>query len=173
MPTIPSSLNSNSRPTEESGDAPQHAIAVTAGAGSGKTRVLVGRYLHLLEQGHPLRSLVAITFTDKAAREMRTRIRAEIQQRLSESPTDLWQPPSPNSMQRASAPFTACAPKFCARIPSKPRSIRTSSCWKKANRPRGRRRRSKPRWRGPPPDRTPRPSSACSRKAACARFSPR
>ena len=69
----------------------QHAIAVTAGAGSGKTRVLVGRYLHLLEQGYPLRSLVAITFTDKAAREMRTRIRTEIQRRLSESTSDLWQ----------------------------------------------------------------------------------
>jgi ATP-dependent helicase/nuclease subunit A len=68
-----------------------HAIAVTAGAGSGKTRVLVGRYLHLLEQDYPLRSLIAITFTDKAAREMRTRIRAEIQQRLSEAPTEVWQ----------------------------------------------------------------------------------
>jgi ATP-dependent helicase/nuclease subunit A len=67
------------------------AIAVTAGAGSGKTRVLVGRYLHLLEQGHPLRSLVAITFTDKAAREMRTRIRLEIQRRLNEAPSDVWQ----------------------------------------------------------------------------------
>ena len=67
------------------------AIAVTAGAGSGKTRVLVGRYLHLLEQGYALRSLVAITFTDKAAREMRTRIRAEIQHRLSEAPSEVWQ----------------------------------------------------------------------------------
>jgi ATP-dependent helicase/nuclease subunit A len=67
------------------------AIAVTAGAGSGKTRVLVGRYLHLLEQGYPLRSLVAITFTDKAAREMRTRIRAEIQRRLGEAPSEVWQ----------------------------------------------------------------------------------
>ena len=60
------------------------AIAVTAGAGSGKTRVLTGRYLHLLEQGsmgqgHPLRSLIAITFTEKAAREMRTRIRGELE----------------------------------------------------------------------------------------------
>jgi ATP-dependent helicase/nuclease subunit A len=58
------------------------AIAVTAGAGSGKTRVLVGRYVHLLEKGYPLRSLVAITFTEKAAREMRTRIRAAIEERL-------------------------------------------------------------------------------------------
>ncbi len=52
------------------------AISVTAGAGSGKTRALAGRFLALLEAGLPLRSLVAITFTDKAAREMRNRIRA-------------------------------------------------------------------------------------------------
>ena len=55
------------------------AIVVTAGAGSGKTRALVGRYLRLLEKGYPLRSLVAITFTDKAAREMRARIRTTIE----------------------------------------------------------------------------------------------
>ena len=52
-----------------------HAIAVTAGAGSGKTLSLVGRYLRLLEQGYPIRSILAITFTEKAAREMRSRIR--------------------------------------------------------------------------------------------------
>jgi len=51
------------------------AIAVTAGAGSGKTLSLVGRYLHLLERGYPIRSILAITFTEKAAREMRSRIR--------------------------------------------------------------------------------------------------
>jgi len=51
------------------------ALVVTAGAGSGKTRSLVGRYLHLLEQGCPMRSILAITFTEKAAREMRSRIR--------------------------------------------------------------------------------------------------
>jgi len=54
------------------------AIAVTAGAGSGKTLSLVGRYLHLLEQGYPLRSILAITFTEKAAREMRSRIRVAL-----------------------------------------------------------------------------------------------
>ncbi len=54
------------------------AIAVTAGAGAGKTLSLVGRYLHLLEQGYPIRSILAITFTEKAAREMRSRIRSAL-----------------------------------------------------------------------------------------------
>jgi len=53
-------------------------LVVTAGAGSGKTRTLVGRYLSLLEAGVPLRGIVAITFTVKAAREMRARIRQTI-----------------------------------------------------------------------------------------------
>jgi len=64
---------------EEAAQADFSAIAVTAGAGSGKTRVLTGRFLHLLEQGYPLRSLIAVTFTEKAAREMRTRVRAELE----------------------------------------------------------------------------------------------
>jgi ATP-dependent helicase/nuclease subunit A len=51
---------------------------VTAGAGTGKTRTLVARYLSLLVEGMPLRSIVAITFTKKAAREMRNRIREEV-----------------------------------------------------------------------------------------------
>jgi len=58
--------------------ASARAVAVTAGAGSGKTLSLVGRYLHLLEQGCPIRSILAITFTEKAAREMRSRIRAAL-----------------------------------------------------------------------------------------------
>jgi ATP-dependent helicase/nuclease subunit A len=58
--------------------ASARAIAVTAGAGSGKTLSLVRRYLHLLEQGYPIRSILAITFTERAAREMRSRIRAAL-----------------------------------------------------------------------------------------------
>lgn len=59
-------------------------LIVTAGAGSGKTRVLVERYLNLLDT-HPdwrLADLVAITFTEKAAREMRDRVRDAVQGRL-------------------------------------------------------------------------------------------
>ncbi len=70
------------------------ALVVTAGAGSGKTRTLVGRYLALLESGLPLRSIVAITFTEKAAREMRSRIRSAIQDWLNncdESERPRWE----------------------------------------------------------------------------------
>ena len=50
-------------------------ICVTAGAGSGKTTVLVDRYLEILrsEKAKP-REIVAITFTDKAAAEMKERV---------------------------------------------------------------------------------------------------
>jgi len=60
-------------------------LVVTAGAGTGKTRTLVARYLSLLSEGIPLRSIVAITFTKKAAREMRNRIREEVRLFLESS----------------------------------------------------------------------------------------
>lgn len=47
---------------------------VIAGAGSGKTRVLVYKLLHLIDQGYDPSRLMALTFTNKAAREMRERI---------------------------------------------------------------------------------------------------
>jgi ATP-dependent helicase/nuclease subunit A len=58
-------------------------VLVTAGAGAGKTRTLVARYLAMLAEGIPMRSVIAITFTRKAAREMRNRIRQQIRSYLA------------------------------------------------------------------------------------------
>lgn len=60
-------------------------VFLTAGAGSGKTRTLVARYMTYLEEGRSPRDLMAITFTEKAAREMRNRIRAQVAQRAREA----------------------------------------------------------------------------------------
>ncbi|MBK8046376.1 MAG: UvrD-helicase domain-containing protein [Anaerolineales bacterium] len=59
-------------------------VVMTAGAGSGKTRTLVARMLSLLAEETPLRKIVAITFTSKAAREMRNRLRREIHRYLDQ-----------------------------------------------------------------------------------------
>jgi ATP-dependent helicase/nuclease subunit A len=61
------------------------SIALGAGAGCGKTTVLAERFLDELEGqgGRPLRALVALTFTEKAARELRQRIRARCREKLA------------------------------------------------------------------------------------------
>lgn len=52
-------------------------VLVLAGPGAGKTRVLVGRLRHLLGQGLAPQDLLAITFTRRAAAEMRERLAAD------------------------------------------------------------------------------------------------
>lgn len=61
-------------------------VSVSAGAGSGKTRVLVERFLHILEDPKAdAGRILAITFTRKAAKEMKERVRKAILERVETS----------------------------------------------------------------------------------------
>lgn len=66
-----SELNEAQRAAVVYNDGP---ALVIAGAGSGKTRVLVYKLLYLLDSGYHPAGLMALTFTNKAAREMQARI---------------------------------------------------------------------------------------------------
>ena len=63
---------------------PLRNVALEASAGTGKTRVLVDRYVRLLEVGVAPRNILAITFTRKAAAEMRQRVMATLRERHRE-----------------------------------------------------------------------------------------
>ncbi len=63
---------------EAAAKAPIQPLLIVAGAGTGKTRTLTSRIVHLIATGTPPQRICAITFTNKAAQEMRNRVVAAI-----------------------------------------------------------------------------------------------
>lgn len=95
-------------------------VAVSAGAGSGKTRVLVERFLYILKQAQEKKlpaleaaDILAITFTRKAAGEMKSRIRQSINELLPADGDDRFWHKQMQNLQRAQI---ATIHGLCSRI---------------------------------------------------------
>ncbi|HJB56775.1 MAG TPA: UvrD-helicase domain-containing protein [Candidatus Flavonifractor intestinipullorum] len=74
-PAAPAELNPEQTAAARS---PERTVAVIAGPGAGKTKTLVSRILWLLEQGERPSEIAAVTFTNKAAGELRERLEAAL-----------------------------------------------------------------------------------------------
>ena len=80
------SLDSFSPAQREALEAGPGPVLVLAGPGAGKTRTLVGRLVRLLKSGVPASSIVAVTFTRRAAEEMRQRLASALAADGADSP---------------------------------------------------------------------------------------
>ena len=107
---------------------PRLNVVLEASAGTGKTRVLVDRYVNLVRAGVEPRHILAITFTRKAAAEMRERILATLRRAAEEGGIDprRWQRCASTCPMSPSARSTRSACRCCASSPSRPGSIRAS-----------------------------------------------
>lgn len=75
MKDIFEGLNDGQREAAKTINGP---LLIIAGAGAGKTKTIVHRILHIIEEGNRPENILAVTFTNKAAREMRERVRAAL-----------------------------------------------------------------------------------------------
>ncbi len=107
------SLNPQQRLAVETINGP---VLILAGAGTGKTRVITYRIAHMIGKGIAPGNILAVTFTNKAAREMQERVNQLVPRtRNLERGTNNSEPRTPNSELR-SRPTLCTFHSLCVRI---------------------------------------------------------
>jgi ATP-dependent helicase/nuclease subunit A len=92
-------------------------MLVEAGAGSGKTTSLVDRMVALVAQGTPVEHIAAVTFTRKAANELRERFQLRLEQRLREaSGSDALAATYGRALRELDRAFLGTIHSFCSRM---------------------------------------------------------
>jgi ATP-dependent helicase/nuclease subunit A len=93
------------------------SILVEASAGTGKTTTLIRRMVHLVvDEGVPLREIAAMTFTEKAAGEMKTRLRRELDDLRAKKLTDMQKERAERAVFDLDAAEVSTIHSFCARL---------------------------------------------------------
>ena len=96
---------------------PEQSMAISAGAGSGKTRVLVERYMEIILTGAATTDeILAITFTKKAAAELKSRVRERLIEVINDSASDTEKEFAENALATIESAPVSTIHSFCQSV---------------------------------------------------------